>query len=174
MQFNCPGCGQPLVEVGQYQLGCPHCGRTLPKPGVPSPVAGVYVIADLLSVLGYLALPLNFVSTVVGVGLNASMRKTLPSAGQIDSYGAQLGDDSAVFFQFLLVSFAVGVFTIPVYVFLIRGAWLMKQQRNFGMSKAACILAMLPCSPAFIFGLPIGIWGLMKLNRPGVREAFRP
>jgi serine/threonine protein kinase len=65
--------------------------------------------------------------------------------------------------------FALGPF---VALFLISGAVQMMRLRSYPLAVAATMLAMLPWSPAWILGLPFGIWGWRVLRRPAVREAF--
>ena len=49
----------------------------------------------------------------------------------------------------------------------------MKQRRGPRLSKAACIVAMIPCvGPCFVLGLPFGIWGWVVMNDHGVEQAF--
>ena len=37
----------------------------------------------------------------------------------------------------------------------------------------SAVLALLPClSPCCVLGLPFGIWALVTLNKPEVKEAF--
>ncbi len=49
----------------------------------------------------------------------------------------------------------------------------MMSLRNFGLSIAAAVIAMLPCvSPCCCLGLPAGIWALIVLNKPEVKAAF--
>jgi predicted Zn finger-like uncharacterized protein len=52
------------------------------------------------------------------------------------------------------------------------GAIKMKRLQSFGLAMTACILAMIPCNCCFILGIPFGIWGLVILNKPAVKEAF--
>jgi hypothetical protein len=48
----------------------------------------------------------------------------------------------------------------------------MQQLESWGWSLAACIIALL--GPAFgIFGILFGIWCLIVLNDPKVKEGFR-
>jgi serine/threonine protein kinase len=56
--------------------------------------------------------------------------------------------------------------------FLVAGALQMMRLRSYAFVVAATILAMIPWSPAWILGFPFGIWGLVVLRRPAVREAF--
>ena len=59
-------------------------------------------------------------------------------------------------------------------IVIIVGAVKMKRLRSHGLCTAACILAVIPCiGPCFILGIPFGIWGLIVLNDPKVRQAFR-
>jgi LSD1 subclass zinc finger protein len=53
------------------------------------------------------------------------------------------------------------------------GAVRMKKLSGFGLAMTACIVAMLPCNGCCVLGLPFGIWGLVVLNRPEVKAAFR-
>lgn len=57
-------------------------------------------------------------------------------------------------------------------VILLVGAVRMKQLKNFGLAMTTCILALLPCNCCCILGLPFGIWGLVVLNKPEVKESF--
>ena len=43
---------------------------------------------------------------------------------------------------------------------------------KIGLAVIASVLAMIPVSPLWIVGLPIGIWSLAVLLDPRVREAF--
>ena len=57
---------------------------------------------------------------------------------------------------------------------IMAGAIGMKQLRNRGFAQVACVLSLIPClGPCFVLGIPFGIWGLVALNDPQVREAFR-
>lgn len=62
---------------------------------------------------------------------------------------------------------------ILIAAFIIYAALKMKELSQWGLCVAACVLAMIPCiSPCCIIGLPIGIWCLVILLRPEVKEAF--
>jgi predicted Zn finger-like uncharacterized protein len=52
------------------------------------------------------------------------------------------------------------------------GAVKMKQLNSYGLAMTTCILAMLPCFNCCCLGLPFGIWGLVMLNKPEVKDAF--
>jgi hypothetical protein len=55
---------------------------------------------------------------------------------------------------------------------IILGAWKMLQGESLGLAQLSCILALLPCSPGWLLGLPMAIWGLLVLARPEVKEHF--
>lgn len=61
--------------------------------------------------------------------------------------------------------------------FVIFGAIQMKNLQMWGVSLAACIVAMIPyfySGPCCcLFGLPVGIWGLIVLLNQDVKAAFR-
>jgi predicted Zn finger-like uncharacterized protein len=73
-----------------------------------------------------------------------------------------------------LVSGACGaIFGILWGGVIAGGATKMKQLENYNMAMTASILAVIPCSGCCVLTLPFGIWGLVVLNQPEVREAFR-
>jgi hypothetical protein len=54
------------------------------------------------------------------------------------------------------------------------GGFLMYNRGSYGMAMTAAILAIVPCfSPCYLLGIPFGIWALVVLNDPDVKEAFR-
>ena len=72
-------------------------------------------------------------------------------------------------------AFAMGSSFIGLLVaaFVIYASLKMKKLTQWGLAVAASILVMIPCiSPCCIIGLPIGIWCLLTLNRPEVKNTF--
>ncbi len=58
-------------------------------------------------------------------------------------------------------------------VIVLIGAAKMQKLQNHQFALTAGIVAMLPCiSPCCVFGLPIGIWALVILNKPEVKSQF--
>lgn len=54
------------------------------------------------------------------------------------------------------------------------GALSMLNVKRYGMAITAAVLMMLPItSPCCLVGLPVGIWALVTLTRPGIAAAFR-
>jgi hypothetical protein len=55
---------------------------------------------------------------------------------------------------------------------IIIGAVCLLRLHSRGWASAAAILALMPCGPAWVIGLPVGIWALAVLTEPGVKAAF--
>ena len=55
---------------------------------------------------------------------------------------------------------------------LTTAAVQMLRLRGFPLAAAAAILAMIPWSPAWLIGLPVGIWACVVLGDPVVTDAF--
>jgi len=64
-----------------------------------------------------------------------------------------------------LVLLTTGIVTIV-------GALKMMRLQSYGWAMTASVLALLPCSPAGLLGLVVGIWALVVLSRPEVKRAF--
>jgi hypothetical protein len=62
---------------------------------------------------------------------------------------------------------------LVLMVIIVIGAGKMKRLENYGFALASSIVAMLPCSICCILGLPFGIWSLVVLNKPEVKNSFR-
>ncbi len=58
-------------------------------------------------------------------------------------------------------------------ILLLVAGLKMKKLQSFGLAMTACVLAMLPVHCCCLLGLPFGIWGLVVLNKPEVKDAFR-
>jgi hypothetical protein len=56
--------------------------------------------------------------------------------------------------------------------FIILGAVQMLRLRSHGLATTAAVLALLPCGPAWLVGLPVGLWALLVLSTPEVKAAF--
>jgi hypothetical protein len=65
-----------------------------------------------------------------------------------------------------VLSFGMGI------VMIIGGLKMMRLQSH-GWAMTASVLALLPCSPAGLLGLVVGIWSLIVLSRPRVKAAFQ-
>jgi hypothetical protein len=68
-----------------------------------------------------------------------------------------------------VISGVVGLIMGPLITF---GAVKMKQCNSYGLAITASILAMIPFGNCCCLGLPFGIWALVILNKPEVKDAF--
>ena len=58
-------------------------------------------------------------------------------------------------------------------VIILVAALRMRSLRNYGFCQLGAVLAIIPCTgPCYLFGIPFGIWAIIVMNRPGVRDAF--
>jgi len=68
----------------------------------------------------------------------------------------------------------IGMFVTTCWsVAVLYGGIKMKGLEDSRNARAAAILAMVPCSLAWVIGLPCGIWALVALSKPEVKRAFR-
>ncbi len=65
------------------------------------------------------------------------------------------------------------VISMPLAAVLILAGWGMRGLKRYGLAVTASVLAMIPCHPGVVVGLPIGIWSLVVLARSDVRMAFQ-
>lgn len=79
-------------------------------------------------------------------------------------------------FAFGLVRLVIVLILLPINIILsltiIIGGWQMRRCRSYGLAMIATILALLPCTAGWFLGLPIGVWSLLTLMQPEVKEAF--
>ena len=53
------------------------------------------------------------------------------------------------------------------------GALSMLRLKHYRSACTAAILAIIPvCSPCFVLGIPFGIWAIVLLQRPEVKQRF--
>ena len=70
---------------------------------------------------------------------------------------------------------AEDLFVLLISALILWGALRMLKLRSFEFAMVAAILALIPCftpCPCCILGLPFGIWALVALRKPGVKDCF--
>ncbi len=127
----------------------------------------VAVPATALIVISILALVLQAIQFVrlalngVNAALFPAMQQAFPQLAKVPAeaiiVGAVIG----------------GAISLAIYLVILFGALSMKRLNSYTFSLVAAILAILPCTTPCCLGLPFGIWALVVLNSPPVREAFR-
>lgn len=131
----------------------------LAKQTVSGPSIGL-LITGILGAVSSLA---TFIMFIVGVSVGSLWLNEIPDLP--DWY------ESVYEGAFGLGSAFVGVL---VAIFIIYASLKMKELHQYGLCVAASVLAMIPCiSPCCIIGLPIGIWCLVVLTKPDVKNAFQ-
>jgi hypothetical protein len=109
---------------------------------------------------------ISIVLLLLGLALEAWLILSSAASGTAPARGHSFGAADAIrilWTVLMLIANAV----------IVVGAVQMIRIRSHGLSQLACILAVVPLlSPCFIAGIPFGIWGLVALKDPDVREAF--
>ena len=143
-----------------------------PPPIVPPPTSGAGAAQQVqgpalgLLITGIIGIVLNLISlamNALGAGMSG-LSGMGGSSGATDRYMQYMSGGVGI------VSAVIG---LGVSAFVIWAALQMKQLRNWNMSVAASIVAMIPCiGPCCLIGIPIGIWSVIVLMKPEVKAAF--
>ena len=71
------------------------------------------------------------------------------------------------------ITYGIGFFSLILAPLIIYGGVKMLSGNKIELAKTAAILAILPLSSCcFIFGIPFGIWALVILRKPEVKNFF--
>lgn len=125
---------------------------------VQGPAMGLMIVAGIGIVLGLFSLVMN----VAGVGMGAL--GDVGGGGPADQYMQYMSGGIGIVFNIL---------SLAISGFILWAAMQMRQLRNWTMSAAASVVAMIPCiGPCCLIGIPVGIWALIVLMKPEVKSAF--
>jgi serine/threonine protein kinase len=158
--------GMPGSELGQVKLSIPREDRTEARRLVESIVPAAPAIGDpgqarlevRAPALGLLVTgAATLVFWIVIAFLRAEERRQL---------NLPLIDGDSFF----------GLSTVTVLITMVSGVLMlgglqMLRLRAYALAATAAIVAMIPWSPAWLIGLPFGIWACVVLGRPTVTEA---
>ena len=144
-----------MASAGYFQPMKPAFGsREAVRPWLLGPAIGSLVFA--ICGLGFM--------TLVVIGMSVDPDQVLKDAPQDPA-------EQAGFYGFFVVYFAGGLITRLIQLI---GSIALFRVRGYTLAMAAMICALLPCDVyCCIFCLPIGIWGLIVLNKPEVKAAFQ-
>jgi tRNA A-37 threonylcarbamoyl transferase component Bud32 len=169
------------VESGSRPVALPRKKADLPTAAsrVRGPALALLLVGILQSILPFLLLCmglllLGFPVGNHGVGAQSS-DGALASAGWSDHGGPLFAQpvlaagESPIWIVILPLTLLMGAF---VGLVIIGGSVSMMRLRSHGWATAAATLALLPCGPAWLIGLPAGIWALWVLNTQEVKAAF--
>lgn len=170
MDIRCPKCGHLIYDEGRYPITCPNCSAIFDDKTPRSAGIAVHQPAWGLKAFAIMAIVLN---CLVGLGIQVAPRRVDPAIQQLPRDDPRrLGADAAPFIDFVINASLTCFTTLILYPAIILGAGRMRQNRSYVISILTCLLALLPCSCVWVFTAPMGVWGLIALMRPGVRESF--
>jgi hypothetical protein len=134
---------------------------TAPVPGRPEPLVQVNGPATGLVVVAIL----NFLTSAVSLIMHLAGSSFMRGPGMEDAWARMFSGTVGLISN--LVNIGIGVL-------ILFGGLKMKKLESFGLAVTASVLAIVPCtSPCCLVGIPIGIWALVVLFRPEVKNAFR-
>jgi predicted Zn finger-like uncharacterized protein len=129
-------------------------GEALPLVAGPATALMIVGILDIILAI------LNLLLPILGVSLMAAGGGAKNAANN---------SDFMVNMASGVISGVLGLIMGPLITF---GAVKMKQCNSYGLAMTASILAMIPFGNCCCLGLPFGIWALVVLNKPEVKNSF--
>ena len=135
-----------------------------PDPMAEDKVSGPAIGLIVTGVIGCLYAIVNLVMS----GSETQLQMMEEMYGDMEGIDTMMGIMQSVGIVMPLIGIAVSFL-------IIFGALKMKKLESYGLSMAAAIVAMIPClSPCCVLGLPIGIWALVVIMKPEIKECFKP
>lgn len=158
---------RPLSTFAEFATSSQPSPGTVPLSPAPvpdaarlvsGPATGLLVVGILLAVGSVLSL----LSNLLGLGGSARGAQNLPPQFQ------QIVEMSSGG-----VGVIVNLFGLAISGLIIFASTKMRKLESYGLVMTATIISMLPCFfPCCCVGLPIGIWILVVLCKPGVKSSF--
>jgi hypothetical protein len=139
----------------------------------------VIIPAVLLILVGLLNLVAALVFVAAGYGnLNANpadlereMRKQNPD--QVEAMRKAGWDPTDIQFKLTFVLFGLGVLTALMGIFVLIGGSAMLRSRGYFGAVFGSLVALISPGGGCLLGLIAGIWALVVLRNPEVRQTFR-
>jgi hypothetical protein len=157
-----------LSEFPEFSVSAPGVTPSLTGFAAPGNVAseqvnGPAVGLMVVAILGFVLQAISLVMNLVGASFWAMQQ----------SNQALVNQPFANLFFSSTLGIVTGIVGLLVSGFIFYGALKMKKLESHGLAMTASILAMVPCiSPCCLIGLPFGIWALVVLSKPEVKNAF--
>jgi hypothetical protein len=129
-------------------------------------------VGAVLLVTAVIACAGNVGVFLVGSAVRRSTPPAPPPAGMTpdERRSWQYGQDAAVFLEFVCLATT----SVAVYLPVFLAGLSLPNGRGYSLGITAAVLAMLPCSPGCLMGVPVGIWALLVLTNEDVkRVVFR-
>ncbi len=138
----------------------------------PEPIDTVEPTAEAKRVagpaIGLMAISIiSIVMLLLGLGINLYLLATGQADGVVPESGVSVAG-------ILKIRIAFGVLTLFANAAILQGAIQMRRLTGYKQAESTCMLALVPCcSPCLVLGIPFGIWGLLVLSDPQVKQAFK-
>lgn len=152
----------PMINMSDnpYEVPHPHpsnLGSPPPNVQLSGPATALMIVSAIC--IGCVALSIIGSIVMLATGMTE----------QLNRPGQPISRETAVIFRV-----AWGALLIVVNAFIFNASRKMKILEGYNQARSASIMAIVPCiGPCYILGIPFGIWALMVLNKPEVRDAFR-
>jgi len=152
------------MSMSQEPQFNPYASPTYSSPAsrqeILARVSAPAIALMIVSGLGIAIQALNLALQLLGLGLVAAA-------------GNQNNQDMMASMVLGTIQLVFSGLSIVIGGVIIWGALKMQKLQNYGAAMSVTVLAMIPClSPCCLFGLPIGIWGLVVLMNDDVKRAF--
>lgn len=86
----------------------------------------------------------------------------------------EMNDSSVSKYTTITVRIIWGAALVLASAYVFYGALQMKQLTNYTAARTAAMISVVPClGPCCFLGIPFGIWALVVLSKPEMRDAFR-
>lgn len=161
----CPVCG---AEIKRAAVKCRYCQAAV--EGLDVPVGGQqHEVGPADSQLAAGLVKAPAMSLMVMTWINMLLQLVWVAINMFQAGERGNLDGPA---EVLILVVSVGL-SLVINCIIIYGCRKMMKLERYGMSIAACIMSMVPCTSSCVcIGLPLGIWGIVVLMKPEVKSAF--
>jgi hypothetical protein len=160
-----------LPEFAAAAAGAPPAiGPTPAVPAMPFSTA-TSPAADLVNGPGIGLIVAGALNIVFAIGRGVMM---LAGIG-VNTFQSNGGNDAQKMIMGMMGTFGLlfGVIGLLGGIIILFGGVKMRRLESYGFCMTASIVAMVPClSACCLIGLPIGIWAVIVLSKPEVKNAF--
>ena len=174
----CPACSAAFDPPSAHDMayidapdGTQHFGHRSEQAPATA-LSKVKTPATALMIVGILGFVSNFGCCFAGHvmrTLEGPQEEVRPAGYSDEQWAAhQRGRVAAPFLDFVCFT----VLSLICYPLVLLGAASIKNLSSYPTAVIGSVMAMLPCSLAFLPGLPIGIWALVTIHNPDVRSQF--
>jgi len=140
-------------------------------PGLSDPKSVVTAPAVALLIVAIMDLAMDLFGLVAGV---AGWGMGVAGSGmQFPTHGIDPEFQEIIHRLTGPIGIAGNLFSVVGNVVILVGGLRMMSLRNYGLCMVAAVLAVIPCTaPCCCLGIAAGIWALVILTRPEVKQAF--